>query len=369
MRLINIESCHSGLILGQSIYNEKGTVLLAKGTELTEIYIQKLQKYNIHTLYIDDGVSEGIDIIESFPEALRVEAINNITEGLHTIADLQSEKPTLQKMMNSSNAIRGFQKVFREILQTLKENKTALNLLASTKVYDNYLYTHSVNVAIYACQLALANGLPLKNVEEIGLGAILHDVGKLSVPIEILNKPGKLTNEEYEIVKSHSTTGFELLRRIHEIPLLVSHCALQHHERIDGKGYPRGLEGDNIHPYSKIISVADVFDAVTSQRTYRRPLLPHVAMELLYSGSGTQFDTHQVRLFKEGIAIYPVGITVKLNDGRTGIVSNYNYSAVGRPEIRIIKDEENQTISPYEIDLAAFDCLRIEIIEADALLY
>ncbi|WP_449540159.1 HD-GYP domain-containing protein [Ferdinandcohnia sp. Marseille-Q9671] len=368
MRLINIERCYSGLILGQSIYNEKGTVLLAKGTELTEIYIKKLLKYNVNTIYIDDGVSEGIEIIETFPEALRMEAITKITEGLQTIADIQTSKPTLQNMMNSSKAIRGFQRVFQDILQTLTENKTALNLLASTKVYDNYLYSHSVNVAIYSCQLALSNGLPLKKVEEIGLGAILHDVGKLSVPLEVLNKPGKLTYEEYEKVKLHSSIGFDFLRKIHEIPVVISHCALQHHERIDGKGYPRGLKGDEIHPYSKIISVADVFDAVTSQRTYRTALLPHMAMELLYSGSGTQFETEQVRLFKDGIAIYPVGITVTLNDGRTGIVSNYNFNAVGRPEIRIIKDEENQEIEPYEIDLAAYENLSKEIVEADALL-
>lgn len=228
------------------------------------------------------------------------------------------------------------------------------------------MYSHSLNVAIYSCQLALANGLPLKHVEDIGLGAILHDVGKLSIPLEILNKPGKLTEEEYEQVKLHSSVGFDILSKIHEIPLLVSHCALQHHERVDGKGYPRGLIGDEINIYSKIISVADVFDAVTSHRSYRAPFLPHKAMELLYSGSGTQFESKQVQLFKGGIAIYPEGITVKLSEWE-GIVSKYNYDAIGRPVVRIIKDEENQEIKPYEIDLASFENLSIEII-ADALL-
>lgn len=368
MRLITINRCRSGQVLGKPIYNDKGTVLLAKGTQLTETYIKKLRSYNVYTMYIEDNLSEGIDIVDSFPEELRVRAVKNISEELHTITDLNTSKPTLQGMINSAKAIQNFQKIFREILHSLMDNKTALNLLASTKVYDNYLYTHSLNVAIYACQLALANGLPLKSVEEIGLGAILHDVGKLSIPLEILNKPGKLTDEEYEQVKSHSSVGFDILRKIHEIPLLVSHCALQHHERIDGKGYPRGLSGDEIHIYSKIISVADVFDAVTSHRAYRAPFLPHKAMELLYSGSGTQFDSNQVQLFKGGIAIYPEGITVKLNDGREGIVSKYNYNAVGRPEIRVIKDEEDQEINPYEIDLASFENLSIEIIEADALL-
>lgn len=368
MRLININRCKPGLVLGKPIYNDKGSVLLAKGTKLTEIYIKKLKNYNVYTMCIEDELSEGIDIIESFPEELRVEAVKKISEELNTIADLNTSKPTLQSMINSAKAIKSFQKIFRDILHSLNDNKTALNLLASTKVYDNFLYSHSVNVAIYSCQLALANGLPLKNVEEIGLGALLHDVGKLAIPLEILNKPGKLTSEEYEQVKLHSSVGFDILRKIHEIPLLVSHCALQHHERVDGKGYPRGLKGDEIHIYSKIISVADVFDAVTSYRSYRAPFLPHKAMDLLYSGSGTQFESKQVQLFKGGIAIYPEGITVKLSDGREGIVSKYNYNAIGRPIVRIIKDEESQEIKPYEIDLASLENLSIEIIEADALL-
>jgi HD-GYP domain-containing protein (c-di-GMP phosphodiesterase class II) len=148
----------------------------------------------------------------------------------------------------------------------------------------------------------------------------------------------------------------------------VAHCALQHHERIDGLGYPRGLKGDEIHRYAKIISVIDVFDAVTNPRPYRTAVLPHKGLELLYSGSGTQFESRQVEYFKKCIAIYPQGLTVKLNDGRVGIVSEYNFQAVGRPKIRIIQDEERQKVQPYEIDLASNENLTLEIVDADALL-
>ncbi|TWI59066.1 HD-GYP domain-containing protein [Halalkalibacter nanhaiisediminis] len=368
MRLITLDRCQPGVKLGKSLYHENGRVLLNQGTELTTNLINKLEEYSIFTIYIEDEVSEGIEIVEAIPETLRAEAVNVITDGLDTIAGLSTANSNIQGMMKSGRAIRSFQKIFRDILSCLNGNQMALNLLASTKIHENYVYTHSLNVTIYTCQLALENGLPLKNIEEIGLGAMLHDLGKMYISPQILNKPGKLTKEEFEQVKAHSELGFELLRKIHEIPLPVAHCALQHHERIDGTGYPRGLKDEEIHKYAKIISVADVFDAVTTHRVYRSSMLPHKGLELLYAGSGTQFESKQVELFSNCIAIYPQGLTVKLNDGRTGIVSQYNFNAVGRPVIRIFSDEEQQEISPYEIDLSANEHLTVEIVEADALL-
>lgn len=368
MRLVKIDKWKPGMKLGKPIMNNNGKILLAKGVELIDRLIPRLKKYNVTTLYIDDEVSEGIDIVESIPEALRMEALHTITEGFQTLMDLSQSNSNLQGMMKSSRTIRSFQKVFKDIVALLADNKNALNLLASTKIHENYVFNHSLNVSIYACQLALANGLPLKNVEEIGLGAMLHDLGKVQVPLEILNKPSELTKEENALVKQHCEQGFEILRKIHEIPLPVAHCALQHHERIDGTGYPRGLRGDEIHKYAKIISVADVFDTVTNPRAFKPAVMPHQGLEILYAGSGTQFDMHQVNLFRDCIAIYPPGLTVRLNDGRTGIVSKYNYQAVGRPEIRIIKSEENEKVSPYEIDLGARENLMLEIVMADALI-
>ncbi|WP_017727792.1 HD-GYP domain-containing protein [Halalkalibacterium ligniniphilum] len=368
MRLIKVDTCQPGIKLGKSIYDENGKVLLAEGTELTKNLIDGLKKHHILTIYIQDEASEGIEIVESIPEGLRLEAVNVITEGLNTIASLHSSNSNIQGMFKSGRAIRSFQKIIRDILGSLTENPTALNLLASTKIHENHVYTHSVNVTIYASQLAIENGLPLKNIEEIALGAMLHDLGKLYISPEILNKPGKLTKEEFDEIKSHCQLGYDILRKVHELPLTVAHCALQHHEKIDGTGYPRGLKSDEIHKYAKILSVADVFDAVTSHRVYRPAMLPHKALELLYAGNGTHFDRKQLQLFKDCIAIYPQGLTVKLSDGRVGIVSKYNFHSVGRPEIRIIRDEENQDVEPYEIDLAAKDHLTVDIVEADALL-
>lgn len=367
MRLITVGKCQTGVKLGKSIYNEHGSVLLAAGTELTAPLLSGLKRYNIFTIYIEDEISEGIEIVEALPEELRNEAINVVTDGLNTIAELRTAN--IQGMIKTEKAIRSFKKIFKDILACLKDNQTVLNLLATTKIHDNYLYNHCVNVTIYSCQLAIGNGLPIKNIEEIGLGAMLHDLGKLYIPPEILNKPGQLTNEEFDIVKKHSQAGFDILRKVHEIPIPVAHCAYQHHERLDGTGYPRGLKDNDIHKYSKILSVADVFDAVTSHRVYRPAMLPHTGLELLYAGSGTQFESRQIELFKSCIAIYPQGLTVKLNDGRTGIVTNYNFNAAGRPNVRIVRDEEDQVIkATYEIDLSANGNLTLQVVEADVLL-
>ncbi len=366
MRLITVDKITPGIKLGKAIYNSKGKVLLAAGTELTEGLIRRLKKHKVFTIYIEDPLSEGIEIVQSIPDELRLEAATIITEGLHTIADLATSK--VRGMMKSERTIRSFQKIFKDILSCLSDNHMALNLLATTKIHENYLYMHSVNVSIYSCQLAIANGLPLKNIEEIGLGAMLHDLGKVYVSPEILNKPGPLTKSEFDQMKKHCSLGYEVLIKLHEIPTSVAQCAYQHHERIDGTGYPLNLKGNEIHKYAKIISVADVFDAVTSHRVYRPQMLPHKALELLYAGSGTQFDITQVELFRKCIAIYPQGLTVKLNDGRAGIVSSYNFESFGRPVIRIIQDEQNQEVKPYEIDLCMPGQLHLHIVEADALL-
>lgn len=368
MRLITLDRSEAGITLGKSIYYENGKMLLAKGTLLSDSLIKRLKNFQVFTIYIEDEESEGIDVVESIPEELRVESIEAITKGLTSIANLSSHTKNIQGMMQSDKAIHEMQRIFQNISSCLTENRTALNLLATTKIIDNHLYTHSLNVAIYACQLAIENGLPKSQIEEIGLGALLHDLGKMFIPPEVLNKKERLSDEEFELIKMHSELGFELLRKIHSLPLVISHCALQHHERLDGKGYPRGIKEEEIHPYAKILSVADVFDAVTSQRVYRSAMLPHKGLEVLYSGSGTQFDQNQINLFRGCIAIYPPGLTVKLNDGRTGIVTKYNFTSVGRPIIRIIKDEENLPVQPYEIDLSTSENLTLEIVQADALL-
>src|SRR5699024_4018570 len=143
------------------------------------------------------------------------------------------------------------------------------------------------------------------------------------------------------------------LRKQDEFSTVIAHCAYQHHERLDGSGYPRGLVGSEIHKYAKVIAIADVFDAMTSNRDYRAALLPHEALETLYACAVTKFDKQMVVVFRKSIAIYPNGLSVKLSDGRVGVVVKQNKHLNERPVIRILKENNEKLISPYDINLAA----------------
>ncbi|MDF2650507.1 MAG: rpfG 5 [Paenibacillus sp.] len=177
----------------------------------------------------------------------------------------------------------------------------------------------------------------------------------------------QLSEEEFELVKKHSEFGFEILRNQSSVSLLSAHCAFQHHEKLDGSGYPRKLKGNEIHPYAKVMAVADVFDALTSTRSYRKAMLPHEAMEILFVGTHTHFEHNLIQTFQASIASYPIGVSVKLNTGETAVVASYLFHAPGRPIVRVFKDGYGKTLDkPYEIDLSKN--LSVMIIECDAIM-
>ena len=278
---------------------------------------------------------------------LRVEAVQTIES---TFAQIHINDKLQNSIVVEKAAVR-FTQLIRSIMDDLRSNEELLSLLADVYVYDNYIFSHSLNVALYSLALGMELKLNEKQLETLGMGAILHDVGKMLIPFEILGKAGKLTEEEYELVKKHPEYGFQLLKKIHTVSLHVAHCAYQHHERLDGSGYPRGLKDNEIHDLGKIIAVADVFDAVTSNRVYRSAMLPHEGLEILYAGAGTQFEIPIVEAFRRAVAIYPNGLSVVLNDGRKGVVSSQNIGIGDRPIIRIIEEVDQPLQEPYEVDL------------------
>ena len=159
--------------------------------------------------------------------------------------------------------------------------------------------------------------------------------------------------EEYEEMKRHTLYGYEILKNEPGIPLVSALCALQHHERLDGSGYPHGLKGNEIHEYAKWIGLVDSYDAMTTNRIYRDPMLPHQAVEALYAGTGTLYEQSMVQLFRDKVAIYPVGMTVRLHTGEVGVVVDVNASYPHRPVVRMLYDEEGIRLhAPYELDLS-----------------
>ncbi|WP_203362189.1 HD-GYP domain-containing protein [Bacillus sp. REN10] len=348
MRLVAVSTLKEHVKLAKPVYNEAGQILIGHGVPLTKQMIFRLQQLGITFVYMEDKKTEDIVFNPAVTDRTRQEALSLMKQSFEGVVNTRNfnNKFSFDKME------RQFKAVIREMLDQIKEHKEAVSLLSNVCAHDNYILAHSLNVMIYTLALSLKLQLKSQQLEEIGLGAMLHDVGKILIPQSILMKPSRLTNEEYEEIKKHAEYGFNILRKEHTIPLPAAHCAYQHHERINGTGYPRGLVGDQIHLYGKILGITDVYDAVTSNRIYRQAMLPSEGLEILYAGAGTQFDAEMVKAFRKSIVVYPNGLTVHLNDNRKGVVLRQTPHISDRPVLLILEEEDRELDEPYELDLS-----------------
>lgn len=360
MKLKSIHSVFNQDCLAKPIYNDLGQTLLKSGVILTDKMIGRLKEKGISYVYVDDPFTKDIIVNDTINGKTRTKALKTIQDNFKTV----SAQMTLGKSVDMDKLTPSFSHLVKNILTEIQSNNEAISMLSEVISYDSYVFHHSLNVTVYAIAIGKKLGLNQSELHELGLGAVLHDLGKMGIPLEVLNKSDKLTEEEFKLIKSHASIGFEMLRKSFTISLVTAHCAFQHHERIDGSGYPRKIAGNDIHYYAKIIGVADVFDAVTSNRVYRQAMLPHEGLELLYSGVGTLFDKKIVDCFAKTVAIYPVGLEVKLSNGQEGIVAKVNSQLPSRPVIRVIKNEP-QNERQYEGNLDLSTELNITIVSCE----
>ncbi|MDF2722594.1 MAG: histidine kinase [Paenibacillus sp.] len=349
MRLVPIGLCRPGMRLAKKVFNEEGCVLLAEHVELTQGMIQRLGNYGIAHLYIDDPRTDDIVVLDPISEETRRLALTTIRSNFKRIM----METTQRRAVNQPFLGKAFKEALTAIIDDLSVNTSAMIMLSDMNITDLYLYQHSLNVCIYATMLGLAEGFSPNELSVLGLGALLHDIGKTKVPLDILLKQGKLLQDEFDTMKQHTEFGFKILKDEPNIPLLSAHCALQHHERINGSGYPRGIRGDEIHEYAKWIGLVDSYDAMTTNRVYRQAMLPHQAMEVLYTGVDSLYEKSMIERFRDKVAIYPLGVTLTLSSGETGVVVDLNRQFPQRPVIRILEDADGQPLhTPYEIDLS-----------------
>lgn len=337
-----------GVKLAKPLLDEKGLILLGAGVELSAFMINRLAKMGITSVYIEDGLTDDIVVEDVISQETRQEALAAVYSSLEQLTLVEKFPRQFQPPMVG----RKIRDLFDQILREMKSKQSILLNLSNIYSTDNFLYHHSVNVAIMAVAIGMELGLNEKQLLDLGVGTLLHDVGKLKIPQEIVNKPGRLTDSEYAIMKQHAELGYEILRKQDDISAVSAHVALQHHERFDGTGYPRGLAGEEIHLFGRISAVADVYEALTANRVYRKGHLPHEALELLLGSCGLNFDTTIVKTFLKTIAIYPVGMTVKLNTGEVGVVSAVERAHPQRPTIRILQNAGGEPLAaPYDINL------------------
>ena len=231
------------------------------------------------------------------------------------------------------------------LAQAVAENRTALLALTTLKNYDNYTFTHMVNVSILTMGQARGIGIDGPLFREVGLAALMHDIGKVRTPLEVLNKPDKLTDAEFAIMKRHTVEGAEILRKTPDVPALAPVVAFEHHLRLDGTGYPDDVARPSLNVGTMLCSIADVFDAMRSQRRYQQSFPSERVLEVLKRNDGKQFDQHLVRRFTQLIGIYPVGNLVRLNTGEVAVVLKVYAPDPNRPQVRVLFDREGRRLA------------------------
>jgi putative nucleotidyltransferase with HDIG domain len=352
MRLEFIDRVKEGEVLGKSIFTNDGSVLLRVGVKLNDGYIKKLKELGVFYVYVDDERLEDVSIEDVRLEELKQTTIKNMSRIIKNINN------------GNSNQTKQSLKVVGELVDYIVELGDVNKSLYDIKTHDNYTYLHSVDTGIMAAFLGLSMGLNEHKLKELTVSAILHDIGKNKVPATIISKKGKLTEEEFEEIKKHPIYGVEILSKIFTRHDVILKAVEQHHERIDGKGYPYGLKGNEISKFGKIVSVCDVYDAVSNDRSYRKKFSPNEAYELILAGSGVSFDVEIVKKFKKTFSVYPLGCCLKLSNGIEGYVIKQNENFPDRPVIRVLYDSETgKPVTFYEIDLLEFPHIIVESIK------
>ena len=345
MRLVPIEFAKPGNSLAKTIFDNDGRVLLREGVVLTEIFLVRIKRLQIHSVYISDEYSEIVieDIIK--PE-LRQNAIKAIKETFYSFEkyNLYSNNINFNEKKFAKEKHAYFESIgsiARDIIDEIISKKNVMINLVDIKSMDNYTYQHSVNVAVLSLVLGVQLQLNQDELYTLCMGALIHDIGKVLIPIDIVLKPGPLTDEEFETIKEHTTKGYDYLKGCLEISAPSRIVALQHHEKMNGCGYPDNIKNKSINRFARIVAIADVYDALTSDRPYRKAMNPNDAVEYILSHGDTQFDYEMVKAFSKAVVPYPPGTLVKLSTGDIGVVTDILPNFALRPQVKILKKDIN----------------------------
>ena len=334
MRFIPAFSLREGLILGKSIYNNQGGLLLKEGSEIKQPYIEKILELGFQGLYIDDDISKDIEIENVISDELKLKSISKLK---NMFINIENGRPNERDIMNIND-------IAEDMVDELITNRDLMVNMIDIKSFDDYTFYHSVNVAVLSTILGIALNLNKNDLNKLAISALLHDIGKVFINQDLLNKQGKLTPEEFEIMKSHSINGYRYIKSNFNVPVKSYIGVLDHHEKYDGTGYPNNKVGKDISLFGRIIAIADVYDALTSDRPYKKSSLPANVIEYIMGGPGTHFDFDLVNIFIKKVAAYPIGTCVKLNNGVIGIVvENYSNSST-RPKIKVLNNNSSEDV-------------------------
>ena len=294
------------------------------------------------------GESHAADLEQTnFQKELKI--ARKVHSKTRTYIDNALEDVRLGQAVNTDEA----KDLVAEVANSITRSPHAMVWLTNLKERDEYTSIHCMNVCIMAVSFGRTLGMNKHELELLGLGGLLHDLGKMRVPLEILNKPSKLTFEEFEVMKTHPMEGYEMLKKAGDLPLEVLDIVKHHHERRNGKGYPEQLSGDEINDMTRIVALVDVYDAITSDRCYHDAITPYDALRNMYEWVNEDFDKKLIEQFIKCLGIYPIGCVVELNMGHVGIVVSASEKSKLRPIVMLVQNSKRERFpTPKLINLA-----------------
>ena len=382
-----MQNCKPGMILGQPLFGERGELLLAKGVPVTEGQIDTLTALGCTSVVVDDEESRGIHLPQLVSTIVRFKTATKLATTMNGLRELTAsaikEDPMLATAALETAFTTGqFRRRIREVdpfanllleVQELVEeimHVETLDGLDPLVLHHDYALEQSIDSAIIAAMIGKTIGLPRERLYQLTLGALLHDVGMIFVPKQIVNKPEPLTDDEREIVQRHPALGWRLLRegKGADRNLLAHHVCYQHHENQDGTGYPRGLVGDNklendraaqyepgtLHIFGEIGAVADTHAALSSRRPYRNAYPPDEVFQILHESGETRLNAEIVAQALQVLAVFPTGTQIEMLDGpyagHRGIVAHVDGEHREQPIVRITRDGDGKLIDAFDVD-------------------
>lgn len=339
--------------------------LTHKFTVKDKTVIEKLTGDGVEYVYVerDERTEAVVDVFNGRPDDFIEHRKEIIRENYINLDEISSAKTLYSESVKIVHNVLGdirSGKMFNEsavksvasnIAEITLKNKGVMASMAKLKYHDDYTFLHSMNVSIFASSLAAHLGMSAKEVERIAQAGLLHDAGKMLVPTGVLNKPGKLTDDEFKVMKDHVILGYDYLVK-QGLPKDTLNLALQHHERYDGSGYPQGLKDEQISVEGKIGAVVDIYDAITSNRCYHKGMEPPAALKLMFKWTDSHINKKVFEFFVMNVGIYPVGSLVLLDTNELAVVGKMNAARPTDPMVLIFMDKAGRNRPTQMVDLS-----------------
>ncbi|MBI4979788.1 MAG: HD-GYP domain-containing protein [Spirochaetes bacterium] len=344
-----VDKLKTGMVVSDTVYGPSGRKLIESGIAVTDEMIAMLKNYEVTQVMIFVAEQyKKIELPKAFPQVSSTNAAERFVEEngvrclkIDSSAAKETHTVTIDRTKKIFAAVKAesfspdaLKQTVNDLVAGVMGNPQAFSNLSILKMKDEYTYAHSVDVAVLAALLGTALGMDKASITILSTAGLLHDVGKLLVPDTILNKPGKYTDPEMAQMKKHSFLGYKILKR-ENIDERIANCVLEHHEWVNGKGYPFGKTGIHLDDFSRIIAVCDVYNALTTQRTYRDPMAPYAAVKAVITEAGTHLDHEFTKAFQRVVGVYPNGTVVTLSDGTTCRVIDQNPNVPLRPVLAL----------------------------------